>query len=547
MFPTRTIILASILVLSAVSFASREISAGDELAFSKMPVPIRQGPLLLRQQSTPVYYWYQVGAIGTNSSSNFTGASIKIKTAYDQVNNDAHSYWVGGYIANGAFIQVGYLNGLSTTGQPYCCAWFFEYFPVGQNCCDPVIGREGSAGPVGSWHTFSMEHTTGGIWSFYMDGELLGSTPPLGAENSGDESPAGIAEVAQATSNTDVLGPGEFKDMQFRDLLGSWQPVPAANNMIWYGEGTPQGGGTQPNLYGVREVNGIDNNFLAGSGVPPLTAPVGPPGNTPLWPVNLTGNPLYVVFRDMNQQSFSPEWVSFRSLSSTDYAFYTDSGDYQTLTIADGTWIVEKVMWHAVDVKESSTSVTVPASSSLTVQTTVSSLRVRVVGSLFGLPVAGATAITFLPDTTNTTAKTNSSGIAVLLFLPPSTYYLRLTVPYGITAILTYDVPADGGATARVIGPVEMLMVIIVPVTLAILIAAVVIRRERLRAATMPTIPPSFTVTANCPTCGTPVRARDLVCPNCKTPVSREPQQTESQESQAKEMSEEKHSSETLP
>ena len=530
MRPPSTFVLALILVLFPVTVVSQQFPADEEPASLKVPVPIRQGPLLVNQASPEVYYWYQVGALGTSSSYNFTGANITIRTVYDRVNNDAHSYWVGGFLSNEAFIQVGYLNGLSTTGQPYCCAWFFEYFPAGQNCCDPVIGREGSAGPIGSWHTYSMVHTSGGVWSFYMDGKLLGSTPPLGATISGHQAPAGIAEVAQATSNSDVLGPGEFKEMKFRDSSGSWQPVLAANSLIWYGDGTPIP--PPPNLsntYGVQEVNAVDNNFLAGSEIPPLSSPAQPPGGPLLWPIQTPSNVLSVTFYDMDLQSFRPEWVSFRSLSGTAYAFYTDSQDYQTLRIAEGTWAVDNVLWHTIDVVRSAASVTVPGTPSLTVQTTVSSLTVRVVGSLFGLPVVGATATTLLPDTTNATAKTNSSGIAVLLLLPPSTYFLRITVPYGVPGIINQDVPVDGEATARVVGLAEMLTIVIVPITIAVLITALAIRRERLRVASMPTIPPSVTVIGNCPKCGTVLHASYLYCPTCMTPVRSESQPSQSQ------------------
>jgi len=362
-----------------------------------------------------------------------------------------------------------------------------------------------------------------------MDGKPLGSTPPIGATSSGQQAPAGIAEVAQAESNTDVLGPGEFKDMRFRSISGSWQLVSAANNLIWYGEGTPSGGGSYPNPYGVREVNSVNNNFLAGSYVPQMSGPAAPPGGPPLWPVSQNGTTLSALFRDLDQQSFDPEWVSFRSLSGAGFAFYTDSRDYQTLRIGDGTWIVDKVMWHTVNVIETSTMVTIPGSSSLTVQTTVSSLKIRVVGSLFGLPVGGATAITFLPDTTNSTAKTDASGVAILPFLPPSTYFLRITVPYGIPGIINHDVPVDGEATARVVGLAEMLAIIITPISIAVLITALAIRRERLRVASMPTIPPSVTVIGNCPKCGAALHASYLYCHNCMTPVRSESQPSQNQ------------------
>jgi len=156
-------------------------------------------------------------------------------------------------------------------------------------------------------------------------------------------------------------------------------------------------------------------------------------------------------------------------------------------------------------------------------------LTVRVVGSLFGLPVVGATATTLLPDTTNATAKTNSSGIAVLLLLPPSTYFLRITVPYGVPGIINQDVPVDGEATARVVGLAEMLTIVIVPITIAVLITALAIRRERLRVASMPTIPPSVTVIGNCPKCGTALHASYLYCPTCMTPVRSESQPSQNQ------------------
>src|SRR6266702_8898694 len=91
----------------------------------------------------------------------------------DNLNNDAHSYWVGSLLANGAFVQVGYLNGLSTSNNYYCCAWFYEYFPAGNTNSPPIIGPAGSAGPMGAWHTYTMNYTGNGVWSFYMDNQFL--------------------------------------------------------------------------------------------------------------------------------------------------------------------------------------------------------------------------------------------------------------------------------------------------------------------------------------------------------------------------------------
>jgi len=163
---------------------------------AKRPLQIPQGPIRgIEQQASTGAYWFQVGATGDSSSAGHYGASVMIRTVYDQANNDAHSYWVGGYISNGAFVQVGYLTTVSTDGSPYCCAWFYEYF-LSQNssCCPPVIGPEFSAGPIGSWHSYKMDSNLNGTWSFYMDGRLLtlpggngsGTTPNLGTDNSGN-------------------------------------------------------------------------------------------------------------------------------------------------------------------------------------------------------------------------------------------------------------------------------------------------------------------------------------------------------------------------
>src|SRR5437899_8063497 len=117
------VILTVILSLQSfivLSHNSLTVNSGSGL----IPQPIRQGPL----QTTYAlggYYWFQIGAIGDSSSYNVDGANITVRTVYDQVRNDAHSYWVGTLLSTGGFVQVGYLNGLSTTGQTYCCAWFF--------------------------------------------------------------------------------------------------------------------------------------------------------------------------------------------------------------------------------------------------------------------------------------------------------------------------------------------------------------------------------------------------------------------------------------
>src|SRR6266852_5064493 len=289
---TRTLRVA-LVILSVVAGLQSFIALGhSSLASSPnlglIPQPIRQGPL----QTTYAlggYYWFQIGAIGDSSSYNVGGANITIRTVYDQVRNDAHSYWVGTLLSTGGFVQVGYLNGLSTTGQMYCCAWFFETFYTPNCSCPPVIGPEGSAGPVGSWHTYSMTHSGNGIWSFYMDGNLLGQSPPptdpsylgAGATSSGGHSPAGVAEVAQTTDNRDIIGPAEFKDIEIRKG-GAWQQMMSASTYCCTGYMSQTG---LPISYGVQEVEGHNNDFLAGSNIRQ------PAAATALWPTSTSPNP----------------------------------------------------------------------------------------------------------------------------------------------------------------------------------------------------------------------------------------------------------------
>src|SRR2546428_2426388 len=148
--------IIGLLFLLALEGMAPQLSAVSG-SYEKRPLLINQGPVHVNQQATTGAYWFQVGATGDPSGPGHYGASVMIRTVYDQANNDAHSYWVGGYLSNEAFVQVGYLTTVSTDGSPYCCAWFYEYFESqNSSCCPPVIGPEFSAGPIGSWHSYKM-------------------------------------------------------------------------------------------------------------------------------------------------------------------------------------------------------------------------------------------------------------------------------------------------------------------------------------------------------------------------------------------------------
>jgi hypothetical protein len=479
------------------------------------------------------YYWYQIGAIGDASSNNSDGGNVTIRTVYDQVRNDAHSYWVGTLLATGGFVQVGYLNGLSTTGQAYCCAWFFETFYTPNCSCPPVIGPEGSAGPIGSWHTYSMTHTGNGIWSFYMDGNLLGKSPPptdpnylgAGATSSSGHAPAGVAEVAQTTDNKDIIGPAEFKDIEIRQG-GAWQQMPSASTYCCTGYSSQTG---LPISYGIQEVEGHDNDFLAGSNVRQPSLPPAPA--TALWKTpNLFPNRISFSFLDESGGTFVPDWISLQEPGTSTILYYTSYSSQGIPTSGSGTYIVAYVSWHGVNVAKN--SLISDSTPSQTIQGNVFSVHVLIVGRFYSLAVSGATVLTFLPDSTNETLKTDSEGNTTLTQLPPGNYSLRVTVPYGVQSVFRTSLSTPVNISIPVFGIAELLTVVTPPIAVAIAVVLLALRREQARRAALPITPP-IPIPINmayCAACGKPLGPAEFFCTTCGTPRARTPQLTPSQQ-----------------
>ncbi len=470
--------------------------------------------------------------MGDSSTQNSVGANITIRTVYDKVNQDAHSYWVGSLLANGAFVQVGYLNGLSTTNLPYCCAWFYEFFPSGNTNSPPVIGPEGSVGTIGSLHTYSMISVGNGVWSFYLDGNKLGSSPAPGqpyylgsnAANTGSHTPGGISEVAQTTTNTDTIGPAEFLNFQFETSPGAWRQVPTGKAYIYYGQTSSQ---NLPNPYSVAEIEGKTTtaDFLAGSyiskpGPNPNSNPCGNPDSSILWSptttcIGVTHNVSFSL-TDKDGNNIIPTWISMTDATGLEI-FYTS---YQNQLVPDpisGRWNITQVMWHAVNV---ATGVQFsPSAPTETVPTNVFSVQLQVVGLLYSLPVSGATVLAILPDSTNETVKTDSSGQTILTQLPPSTYSLRITVPDGISSSTNRVLSSQTSIVAKVFSLPELITIIIPPILAAIAVVGVIARKEKQRQAALPTIPVPAMVPVNCSACGQLLSPGANFCTNCGSPV----------------------------
>ena len=479
-------------------------------------------------------YWFQVGAIGDSGIYKSVGASVMIRTVYDKVNNDAHSYWVGSILANGAFVQVGYYNGLTTTNQYYCCAWFYEFFPAGNTNSPPIIGPAGSAGPIGSWHTYTMNYTGKGVWSFYMDNQFLGSSPTQGQQyylgpgdtDSGSHPAAVLAEVAQTTSNTDVIGPAEFKNFMYETNPGAWQLVQIGKVHIGYGATSSM---NLANPYSVAEVSGKQNDFLTGSDIPypgpdecGSPAYYSPTNPSNLWPgsaVQCVGNTATIPslsFDDVDGNGLTPTWISLSD--STGFEIFLTTYQSQNVLPPSGQWTINQVSWRATNVATG--AVVNSTASSQIVPTNAFSVTMHVVGYFYSLPVKNTTVIMYLPDSTNETVRTDDNGQAVFTQLPAANYTFHIAVPYGISSTTTQSISNPGSLIAKVFGLPELITLIMPPILIAIVVAIAVARKERQRQAMIQAqaIPAPAFGSSFCRSCGQPLSPTANFCTSCGTP-----------------------------
>ncbi len=522
------IVLAAIGIISFGGASWNHALVLDSSA-SGQPLLIPQGPMGVTGATAGDPYWFQVGAIGDSGIYKSVGASVMISTVYDKVNNDAHSYWVGSILANGAFVQVGYYNGLTTTNQYYCCAWFYEFFPAGNTNSPPIIGPAGSAGPIGSWHTYTMNYTGSGVWSFYMDNQFLGSSPTQsqqyylgpGDTDSGSHPAAVLAEVAQTTSNTDVIGPAEFKNFMYETNPGAWQLVQVGKVHIGYGATSSM---TLPNPYSATEVFRQQNDFLTGSDIsyPTDQCGSGVSNGSDLWStisLSCVGNnwnlpPLSFV--DMDGNSLTPTWVSLSD--STGREIFLTTYNNQQIPSPSGRWTVNRVSWHATNVATG--AVVNSTASSQIVPTNVFSVTLHVVGYFYSLPVKNTTVIMYLPDSTNETVRTDDNGQAVFTQLPAASYTFHIAVPYGISSTTTQSISNPGFLIAKVFGLPELITLIIPPILIAIVVAIAVARKERQRQAMIQAqaIPGPAFGSSFCRSCGQPLSPTANFCTSCGTP-----------------------------
>ena len=238
--------------------------------------------LLLLLPLASAQYWFQSGVrAGTGSYFNH-GAKVTIQTVSNQsISRGSMAFWTGETLADGSFLQVGYLIPNESGYYPTNCTingcasrtyiskgapeWFYEYFSgTANHTFTGNIGPNDSAGPNGSIHTYGF-FSSGDKWSFFMDGKVLGSVL-LGSNNSGSNVASAFAEVANTSSARPTMLPVTFSNLSIYNA-GRFLRATQGYSYIGYGVGSASG---IPNPYGVREMDSRVNYFRVGSGLPVL-------------------------------------------------------------------------------------------------------------------------------------------------------------------------------------------------------------------------------------------------------------------------------------
>ena len=232
--------------------------------------------------SANAQYWFQFGATGDQVTYHNTGAAVTIQTVTQPyLQNGSIGFWTGENLANGAFIQVGYVIENQSGNYPSYCnqynctsteyinkgdaEWFYEYFLPNSNSNTfmGAIGPDGSAGPDGKFNRYSFYYSNG-VWHLLLNGNQIG-TVDLGTGSSGNNAPVAFGEMANSTDANTRIMPVIFSNFSFYNSAGDIYPVPHGYSYIGYGVGSDK---ALQNPYGVSEAGSRINYFEAGSGLP---------------------------------------------------------------------------------------------------------------------------------------------------------------------------------------------------------------------------------------------------------------------------------------
>ncbi len=165
----------------------------------------------------PLAIW-QVGVQAPPGDAHATALSVRMQTRLPQkvAANTTNYFWVGSYLSDGSFIQVGYYV---PWYQSDAAGWFYCAFTDPQSsgdCHDGALGTVDGAGS--SWHTYGLEaeaNTDGSGapgWAVTFDGQNVGSFA-WSALDTGSHAPTIFAESSGTAPRAvpgDQLGPVDF-------------------------------------------------------------------------------------------------------------------------------------------------------------------------------------------------------------------------------------------------------------------------------------------------------------------------------------------------
>ncbi len=237
-------------------------------------------------------YWFQFGARGGVGSEFNQGASVSIQTVLPQnISDGSPAFWVGEDLANGAFLQIGYMVANATGAYPSYCSpngcssyeelkagqaeWFYEYFSPssGSNSFLGAVGPANSVGANGVFNTYGFYYDgSTKLWNLEFNGQIIGNVD-LQNGSSGVHSPVAFGELANASSNRSIISQVIMQNLSSY-ANGRFMPVADGHAYIGFGVGSKEGV-IAP--YGVKELDNRINYFAVGSGLPK------PANGTELW------------------------------------------------------------------------------------------------------------------------------------------------------------------------------------------------------------------------------------------------------------------------
>jgi len=226
----------------------------------------------------------QVGAWGDQASVGNSGVQVEIQTnTYNVSSGQDDAFWVGDVLADGSFVQFGYLimppgyyclSAQVTASGTICSGtsdnigfsdarWFWAYFPNAQVVNDWYygFGTVNSAGSNGTWHLYSVQPGPSGDWSFVMDGVTIYSS---NFPSTSSTSPVHLVAEKASGSYLSQLGPVEFRGLAYLGNDTLWHATSSLNPIDGCGA-TDNNACTVSTAYGVESVG--PNDVLAGSNV----------------------------------------------------------------------------------------------------------------------------------------------------------------------------------------------------------------------------------------------------------------------------------------